>query len=72
MLVADIAEGNMQKSVGIQAADIIAWGLNRENTAPEGHYGVGLADILRNITAGTYMLVDEKVLRAGAYKELSP
>jgi hypothetical protein len=68
ILVDSVAEGTMETTPGIQAADILAWGLNRENTAPEGHYGTGLAEILRNITAGTWMHVDEDVLRHGALK----
>ena len=63
LMVDSVTEGTMQTTPGIQAADILAWGLNRENTAPEGHYGTGLANILRNITAGTYIHVDEQVLR---------
>lgn len=68
IMVDSVAEGTMETTPGIQAADILAWGLNRENTAPEGHYGTGLAEILRNITAGTWMHVDEDVLRRGALK----
>jgi hypothetical protein len=68
VLVDSVVEDTMTTTPGIQAADILAWGLNRENTAPEGHYGTGLANILRNITAGTYMYVDEDVLRRGAAK----
>jgi Protein of unknown function (DUF3800) len=63
LLVDSVSEGTMETTPGIQAADILAWGLNRENTAPEGHYGTGLANILRNITAGTYAYVDEQMLR---------
>jgi len=63
ILVDSVTEGTMQSTPGIQAADILAWGLNRENTAPEGHYGTGLANILRNITAGTWANVDESLLR---------
>jgi len=63
LMVDSVTEGTMQTTPGIQAADILACGLNRENTAPEGHYGTGLANILRNITAGTYIHVDEQVLR---------
>ena len=63
LLFDSVAEGTMTTTPGIQAADILAWGLNRENTAPEGHYGTGLANILRNITAGTYAYVDEKLIR---------
>ena len=63
LLVDSVTEGTMKTTPGIQAADILAWGLNRENTAPEGHYGTGLANILKNITAGTYANVDEQMLR---------
>lgn len=63
ILVDSVTEGTMQTTPGIQAADILAWGLNRENTAPEGHYGTGLAEILRNITAGTWANINEDLLR---------
>jgi len=66
LLVGSVGEGTMTITPGLQAADILAWGLNRENTAPEGHYGTGLAEILRNMTAGTYIYIDEHVLRRGA------
>lgn len=68
ILVDSVTEGDMKTTPGIQAADILAWGLNRENTAPQGDYGTGLAEILRNITAGTFMHIDEGVLRRGAAK----
>lgn len=66
LLIDSVGEDTMETTPGIQAADTLAWGLNRENAAPHGHYGTGLANILRNITAGTYMYVDEGVLRRGA------
>jgi hypothetical protein len=66
LLVDSVGEGTMETTPGIQAADILAWGLNRENTAPEGSYGTRLANVLRNITAGTYIYIDEGVLRRGA------
>ena len=62
-LVDFVTEGSMQTTPGIQAADILAWGLNRENTAPEGHYGIGLADIVRKVTAGMSMHCDEAIMR---------
>lgn len=63
VLVGSVTEGTMTSTPGIQAADILAWGLNRENTGPEGSYGTGLANILRNVTAGTYISIDEDNLR---------
>jgi hypothetical protein len=62
-LVDSVTEGNMKTTPGIQAADILAWGLNRENTAPEGTYGTGLANILQRITAGSHAPMDEAQMR---------
>jgi hypothetical protein len=63
LLVGSVEERDMKATPGIQAADILAWALNRENTTPEGFYGTRLAEILRNITAGASMTIDENVLR---------
>ncbi|HLH34094.1 MAG TPA: DUF3800 domain-containing protein [Alloacidobacterium sp.] len=62
-LVDSITEGHMRFTPGIQAADMMAWSINRENVAQVGQYGTGLATIIRNITAGASMTCDEAFIR---------
>jgi hypothetical protein len=62
-LVASITEARMQTTPGIQAADMLAWSINRENTAALDQQGAGLATILRKITAGWEMTCDEAFIR---------
>jgi hypothetical protein len=52
-LVDGVGEADMRDTPGIQAADILAWGTNRENTAAEGADGAHLAHILRQLVAST-------------------
>jgi len=62
-LVGSITEGEMQITPGIQAADILAWGLNRKNTSQEGKDGMYLAHILKQIVMCTWKEYDETTLR---------
>ena len=57
-----IAEGDMKRTPGIQAADILAWGTNRENTAQEGKDGISLAYIMKQVIAATWKEYDESRL----------
>jgi Protein of unknown function (DUF3800) len=59
----------MRKTPGIQAADIIAWGRNRETFAKEGDIASHLAHILRQVTPTSYVIWDEAKLRQ-QYKPL--
>jgi hypothetical protein len=58
----------MKTTPGIQAADIVAWGRNRETFAKEGDIGSHLAHILRQVIPTSYVIWDEKKLR----KEFKP
>jgi len=53
----------MKKIPGIQAADIIAWGRNRETFAKEGDIASHLAHILRQVMPTSYVIWNEAKLR---------
>lgn len=53
-LVDGIGEDDMKRTPGLQAADIFAWGINRENTVAEGEDMRYLAHILRQIVVVFY------------------
>jgi len=50
-LVDGVGERDMRYTPGLQAADIFAWGINRENTKNEGEEGTHVAHILRQVVA---------------------
>ena len=58
-LVGGITEGQMKTTPGLQAADVLAWGINRQNTAAEGKEGKHLAYILRQLVMCTWKEYDE-------------
>lgn|GEM_PF-2257609 len=62
-LVDGISEGEMKRSPGLQAADMLAWGTNRENTAPQGSEGTRLAFIMRQLVVASWKEYDESTLR---------
>ena len=66
-LVDSITEGEMKATPGLQAADILAWGVNRQNTASEGREGKHLAHILKQLVKCTWKEYDE----ANMLKEFS-
>lgn len=57
----DAAE--MKKTPGIQAADIVAWGMNRETFAKEGDMAKHLGHILRLTIPAFHVIWDEAKLR---------
>jgi hypothetical protein len=59
----EVAPVEMRKTPGIQAADIIAWGRNRETFAKEGDIASHLAHILRQVIPTSYVIWDEAKLR---------
>lgn len=61
-LVDGVGEADMIHSPGIQAADILAWGINRENTASAASDGKHLAHILRQIVMSTRKEYDRQTL----------
>lgn len=61
-LVNGIKEDNAKTTPGLQAADILAWGLNRQNTAAEGKEGKHLAYILKQLVMCTWKEYDEAAM----------
>jgi hypothetical protein len=53
----------MTKTPGIEAADIVAWGRNRETFAKDGELSSHLAHILRQVLPTTYVIWNEAKLR---------
>jgi hypothetical protein len=54
---------NMKKLPGLQAADILAWAVNREHTVQEGSPGKYHAHFLRQVVSQYYIDFDEMKLR---------
>jgi Protein of unknown function (DUF3800) len=55
----EVASVEMKKTPGIQAADIVAWGRNRETFAKEGDTASHLAHILRQVIPTSYVIWNE-------------
>jgi len=53
----------MKSTPGIQAADIIAWSVNRETFAKEGQTAKYLGHILRQVIPSHYVVWDETKMR---------
>ena len=53
----------MQKTPGIQAADIIAWGINRETFAKEGDIAKYLGYIVQQVIPAFHIVWDEAKMR---------
>lgn len=61
-LVDGIGEGEMRTTPGIQAADVLAWSSNRENTVAEGEEGKHIAYLLHQIVMSTRKVYDRETL----------
>jgi hypothetical protein len=53
----------MKKLPGLQAADVLAWAVNREHTVEEGTAGKMHAHVMRQIISQYYIDFDEAMLR---------
>jgi hypothetical protein len=62
-LVEEVAGVEMRKVPGVQAADILAWSVNRENTVPEGFPGSMHAFLMRQIIPSFSIVFDEQRMR---------
>jgi hypothetical protein len=62
-VIEEVAPAIMQKTPGIQAADIIAWGMNRETFAQEGDLAKYLGHILRQVIPSIHVVWDETKMR---------
>jgi hypothetical protein len=67
--IEEVAPVEMTKTPGIQAADIIAWGRNRETFTKDGDIAKYLARILRSVIPSSYVVWDEAKMRK-QYKPL--
>jgi hypothetical protein len=62
-LVKEVAAVEMRKVPGIQAADILAWSVNRENTSIEGSPGRMLLYIMQQVIPSGFIVWDEERMR---------
>lgn len=63
VLIDDVGEADMKKTPGIQAADILAWSVNREHTAPEGYPGKMYLHIMKQVIPSGFIFWDEDKMR---------
>lgn len=62
-VIEEVAPAVMQKTPGIQAADIIAWAMNRETFAKDGDMACYLGSIIRNVIPSIFVVWDEAKMR---------
>jgi len=62
-LIDQVAPLEMKTTPGIQAADIIAWGMNRETFAKEGDIAKYLGHIIRQVIPAFHVVWDEAKMR---------
>jgi Protein of unknown function (DUF3800) len=62
-IIDEVASVEMKKVPGIQAADIIAWSVNREHASKPGEPGYYLAEIMRKVVPSFYVVWDEVKMR---------
>lgn len=63
ILIDDIGEADMKTNPGIQAADILAWAVNREHTAPEGYPGKMYLHIMKKVIPSGCLVWNEDNMR---------
>lgn len=61
--VAQVSAVEMRKVPGVQAADILAWGVNRENSVPTVMPGTSLPHIMRTVIPSGHIVWDEEKMR---------
>ena len=62
-LIKKVSAVDMKKVPGVQAADILAWAVNRDNTVSEGKAGKHLRHIIQQVIPAFSVLWDEAKLR---------
>jgi hypothetical protein len=62
-LIEEVAAVDMKKTPGVQAADIIAWGMNRETFAKEGDTAKYLGHVIRQVIPAFHIVWDEAKMR---------
>jgi hypothetical protein len=62
-MVKEVASVDMKGVPGVQAADILAWSINRENTASGEVPGRLLSEIMRTVIPSGHIVWDETKMR---------
>ena len=58
-MIEQITPVEMRKVPGVQAADILAWSVNREKTKEAGKDGTFLRHIMQQVIPASYVVWDE-------------
>jgi hypothetical protein len=61
--IEEVVPAEMKMTPGIQAADIIAWAVNRENTVQKGKTASYMAHIIRTVIPSLFAVWDEAKMR---------
>lgn len=62
-MVEQVSAVDMKKVPGVQAADILAWAVNRDNAVPEGHPGKHMREVMHQVIPASSVVWDEAKLR---------
>ncbi len=62
-LIEQVSSVDMKNVPGVQAADILAWAVNRENTVAEGKAGKHLRHVMQQVIPTSYVVWDEAKMR---------
>jgi hypothetical protein len=63
ILIHEVGEADMKQVPGIQAADILAWSVNREHTAPAGYPGKAYLEIMKQVIPSGSVFWNEDNMR---------
>ena len=69
-MIRTVANKEMKLVPGLQAADMLAWGSNRNLTAEDGEVGKYYHYIMKQVIANHWTFIDENRLRTGTWKPL--
>ena len=62
-MVEQVSAVDMKKIPGVQAADILAWAVNRDNAVTEGHPGKHMREVMLKVIPASSVIWDEAKLR---------
>ena len=62
-LIEQVSEVDLKKVPGVQAADILAWVVNREQTAAAGKKGKMMRHVMQQVIPASYVVWDEAKFR---------
>jgi hypothetical protein len=63
ILIEEVSSVNMRKVPGVQAADVLAWSVNREKTAPDNMPGKMYSYIMKQVIPSSSLTYDEATMR---------